>query len=432
MSLLDGPEAKALLAEAAVLPEDVEECAGRLTAFLSRYLPQFYRVEQGELAKVVIQGKLSKLERKTCEPIAYQAGRQRKPVQHFVGAGKWQDQAVLGEMRRHLNEVWGDDDGVLALDGSSFPKSGSDSCGVARQWCGRLGKKENCQTGVFAAYASARGRAPLDCQLYLPVEWAKDQERRAATYVPRDVRFQEKWRIALDLVDRCAKEVKHGWVTGDDEFGRVTEFRAQLRVRRERYVVDVPCNTLVREIGDGTKKGKFERVDAWAARQPTKDWKTITVREGSKGWLRYRAIKRRVQTKDSDGRVGPTETVLVMQSLGKEPQTWYALSNAEREVKLAALVEAKQKRHDIEEVFHDGKGQVGLGHYEVRSWVGWHHHMTLSMLALWFLLLEKEQLGEKNTSHHRAASSRDHGEPTARPAAKRGRNRRAGDAGAAA
>jgi SRSO17 transposase len=303
---------------------------------------------------------------------------------------------------------------------------------VARQWCGRLGKKENCQTGVFAAYVSERGQAPLDCQLYLPEEWAEDRKRRAATYVPREVHFQEKWRIALDLVDRCAPEVKHGWVTGDDEFGRVTEFRAQLRVRGERYVVDVPCNTLVREIGEGTKKGKFERVDAWAARQRKKDWKTITVREGSKGSLRYRAIKRRVQTKDSDGRVGPTETVLVMQSLGKEPQTWYALSNAGREVKLAALVVAKQRRHGVEEVFHDGKGQVGLGHYEVRSWVGWHHHMTLSMLALWFLLLEKEQLGKKNTGHHRATGSRDYGEPPARPAAERGRNRRARDPGAAA
>src|SRR5713226_1346044 len=151
MSLLDDPIAQALLADAEVSAIHVAGCRRHLESFLQRYLPRFYRIEQHELARVVLEGRLSSLDRKTCEPIAYQAGRQRKPVQHFVGAGKWQDQAVLSAMRRHINEVWGDDNGVLALDGSSFPKSGSDSCGVARQWCGRLGKKENCQTGVFAA-----------------------------------------------------------------------------------------------------------------------------------------------------------------------------------------------------------------------------------------------------------------------------------------
>ena len=140
MSLLERPEAQALLKDARLSTESVRGCQERLERFLQRYLPWFYREEQRELAKVVIAGKLSGLERKTSEPIANQAGRQRKPVQHFVGAGLWDDEAVLSELRRHVCEELGDPQAVLVLDASAFPKKGTESCGVARQWCGRLGK----------------------------------------------------------------------------------------------------------------------------------------------------------------------------------------------------------------------------------------------------------------------------------------------------
>src|SRR3954452_19943588 len=200
MSLLEHPTAQALLADAEVSAADVTGCRCRLEAFLQRYLPRFYRVEQHELARVVLQGKLSNLQRKTSEPIAAQAGRHRKPLQHFVGAGRWDDEAVMAELRRHVAEELADDEGVLVLDPSAFPKSGADSCGVARQWCGRLGKVDNCQVGVFAAYVTAQGYAPLDRQLYLPQEWAGDPQRREATHVPAGVTFQESWRIGLALL----------------------------------------------------------------------------------------------------------------------------------------------------------------------------------------------------------------------------------------
>ena len=151
MSLLEHPDAQALLADAEVSAAAVRSCGLRLEAFLHRYLPRFYREEQRELAQVVVQGKLSKLERKTSEPIAYLAGRERKPVQHFVGAGAWDDEAVMAEVRRHVAEELADPEGVLVLDPSGFAKKGTASCGVARQWCGRLGKVDNCQIGVFLA-----------------------------------------------------------------------------------------------------------------------------------------------------------------------------------------------------------------------------------------------------------------------------------------
>src|SRR5262245_11285295 len=157
MSLLEHPTAQALLADAEVSAADVTGCRCRLECFLQRYLPRFYRVEQHELARVVLQGKLSNLQRKTSEPIAYQAGRPRKPVQHFVGAGAWDDEGVMAELRQHVAHECADTDAVLVLDPSGFPKSGTDSCGVARQWCGRLGKVENCQVGVFLTYVTAQG-----------------------------------------------------------------------------------------------------------------------------------------------------------------------------------------------------------------------------------------------------------------------------------
>ena len=209
MSLLEHPTAQALLADAEVSPGAVAGCRRRLDDFLRRYLPRFYRVEQHELARVVLQGKLSGLQRKTSEPIAYQAGRPRKPVQHFVGAGRWDDEAVMAELRRHVGMELADPEAVLVLDPSAFPKSGHESCGVARQWCGRLGKVENCQLGVFLAYVGARGQALVDRQLYLPEEWANDGARRSQAHVPEAVPFQESWRIGLGLIDRAGADWHH-------------------------------------------------------------------------------------------------------------------------------------------------------------------------------------------------------------------------------
>lgn len=414
MSLLEHPKALALLEDAEVSAAAVRGCRDRLQGFMERYLPCFYRKEQRELATVVLQGKLSNLQRKTSEPIAYAANLERKPVQNFVGAGKWDDEAVMAELRCHVAEELGDPEGVLVVDSSGFAKKGSESCGVQRQWCGRLGKLENCQVGVFLTYASAKGHAPLDRRLFLPEEWANDKEKRKKCHVPETVVFQEKWRIAQDLLEGSL-EVPHAWVTGDDEFGRVTELRAWLRLHQQQYVLDVPASTLVREVvrrADGGKPA-FERAEVWAARQPASRWKTITIRHGEKGPLRVRALRARVQTRDDEGRVGTVETLIVTRTLGQDARTTYHVSHTLGKVKLWRQVYVGCERHRVEEVLQEGKGEVGLGHYEVRSWVGWHHHMTLSLLALWFLTLEKRRLGKKNPGRHCAATPRDLRPPVA-------------------
>jgi SRSO17 transposase len=424
MSLLDHPTAQALLADAEVSAVQVSGCRRHLESFLKRYLPRFYRVEQHELARVVLQGKLSSLERKTSEPIAYQAGRQRKPVQHFVGAGCWDDESVMAELRQHVAEELADLDAVLVLDPSAFPKSGYDSCGVARQWCGRLGKIENCQIGVFLGYVSNAGQALVDRQIYLPRDWAEDPERREKTHVPESVPFQESWRIGLSLIDRSGPDLPFAWVAGDDEFGRCAAFRAELRYRRLQYVLDVPCNTQMRDLGEipesGRQRPPWRRVDGWAQAQPKSRWRKIRLGAGSKGPKVVWALEAWVQTKDEDGCVGPRERLVVIRTLDRESRCWYTLSNAVAENPLARVVQAHGHRHGAEELFGIGKGEVGLAHYEVRSWVGWHHHMTLSILALWFLQLERNRLGGENPGLDEATGAGDlRASATTKPAADR-------------
>jgi SRSO17 transposase len=302
---------------------------------------------------------------------------------------------------------------VLIIDPSSFPKKGEESCGVQRQWCGRLGKTDNCQVGVFLAYAAAKGHAPLDHRLYLPKSWAEDRKRRKKCHVPDRVKYQTKWQIALDLLQRNG-DVPHAWVTADDEFGRPAEFRQALREGGEAYVLDVPCNTLVRDLDEpvrrrgrkGRRKPPFRRADAWAKRQPDNRWQEFEIRAGTKGPLRAKALRTRVQTR-AGGRVGAEEVLLVIQTLEATPRTYYVLAWSPAPVATAEVVRAHSERHRVEETLQEGKGEVGLAHYEVRSWTGWHHHMTLCFLALMFLVLERLRLGKKNTGHHGVPGASD-------------------------
>jgi len=253
---------------------------------------------------------------------------------------------------------------VLVLDASGFPKKGTASCGVARQWCGRLGKLDNCQVGVFAAYVTATGYAPVDRQLYLPEDWADDAARRELTPVPAAVSFQERWRIALTLLERVGHDLPFGWVAGDDEFGRASAFRAQLRLRKRRYVLDVPCNTLIRDLSETPAPGKrwppWRRVDAWAQAQPSRRWRCDTG-AGAKGPKVVRALEAWVQTKDEDGGPGPRERLVVLRTVDREPQVWYTLSNATSAVPLGAVAvgawAAARDRGDAA----SGQGRGGVG-----------------------------------------------------------------------
>jgi SRSO17 transposase len=441
MTIIEHPQAQTLLQDAKLSPQDVTSCAERIVPFIQRYLPHFHREEHRRHAHTVLRGKLTGLERKTTEPIAREARQPRRPLQLFVGAGGWADRPVRAELRRHVAEELADADATLVVDGFAVPKKGNDSCGVQRQWCGHLGKVDNCQVGYFLAYVTPRGKALLDAHLYLPQERAADTVHRLKTHVPAALVFQEGWRLSLDLLRSTGRQLPHSWVVGDDEFGRSSDFRAQLRLDRERYVLDVPCTTTVRDLsqrlaparpGGRERLPPFEQVRAWTARQPKRRWRTFQLPGGEKGPRRVRALQQQVQTKDEDGHVGPCERLVVIQSCAKQPDTWYTLSNAHRDVPLVRVVRAHGTRHGVEELYAEGNGEVGLDHYEVRSWVGWHHHMTLSMLALWFLQLEQGRLGKKNAGRDGVASAGDLQRSAPPAGTQRGTGGRDGERGVAA
>jgi len=289
MTILEHPEAQALLNDAVLTVEQVAEIGKRIEPFLQRYLPLFKRSEQRSNARHLLEGKLSSLSRKTAEPIAHHRGVRREVLQDFLGVSPWDDQAILGELSKQVTEVWNDPEGVLFGDGSGFPKKGNHCCGVKRQYCGRLGKVENCQLGVFLGYGCRYGHTLLSHRLFLPPEWANDPQRREATGVPKEVVYKETWEIFLDQVDECK------------EFGRVYQCRKGLRERHQRYVVDVRNNLLIRDwraplpqrrSNRGVPpKQPWQSIQAWieSSRQPPgRCWNCVRARRGRCWWRRRR------------------------------------------------------------------------------------------------------------------------------------------------
>lgn len=379
--------------EETVRPADVALCLSALAVFADRYKPLMRRSEQGAHLEMYLEGLVSGIERKSVEPIATAHGVYRRPLQHFVGAGGWSDSAVRVQMQKEIVSEIGETSGVLLIDGCSVPKKGTDSVGVARQWCGRLGKVDNCQVGVYVGYSTSKGKALLDGSLYLSEEWVADLDRRELTYVPEEVEFRTRWELADELLKAVAPRVPHSWIVGDDEFGRPSEFRDALGARGEKYLLDVPANTQVKG-----PPGWPGRKSTWCSvsvrKKRRQKWTRVKVRDGEKGPIEVDAFCTPVMTKR---RVGPPreETLLVMKNLTGS-QTWYRLAPAHTKLDVVALVKIAAHLHHVEELFEIAKGEAGFDHYEVRSWVGWNHHMTVSMLAAWFLELERRRLGKKH------------------------------------
>lgn len=390
-----------LLEDCAVAPDALTGALERLGRFVARYEPHFLRREQRELGRLFLEGLVSPLERKSVEPVANLQGVPRQRLQHFVGCGRWDDEALMGELRTHVREVLGDASGVIVIDPSGFPKRGRNSVGVARQYCGQTGKTDNCQVGQFLGYVSPRGRALVHRRLYLPEDWAGDVERREKCRVPEEVEFRTSWQLADEWLLAHGHELPHQWVLGDEEFGKSGAFREALARRGERYLLQVQSRRTVRVLGSRRRAARkrlrdrrrglepFQQVGAWARSLPDNAWRRVHVRDGAKGRVEVQAVRRFVQTR-TGGRIHrDTEALLVTRTLDEEPEYRFWLSNDQEDTPLVDMVEAAAKRQWIEHDLKRGKRQVGLGDYEVRSWVGWHHHMTLAMLALFFLELER-------------------------------------------
>jgi SRSO17 transposase len=384
---------------ATVDPRVFRDVQPRLEKFLKPFVACLQEAEQKQHARSYVTGLLSDLKRKNVESVAYMHDQDRLPLQKFIGCSPWDHQPLLKELACAVGAELGEADGVIVFDPSAHPKKGKESVGVQRQWCGRLGKVENCQVGIYVGYVSRLEQALVDVRLYLPESWASDKKRRKKAGVPKEVRFQTRHELALAMLDENGQRLPHSWVTGDDEMGRSTSFRRELRGRKEQHLLMVPSNTLVRDLevepppygGRGPRPGvPFVRVDRWAAAQPASAWTTIEIRAGEKGPLCVEALQRRVSAKTDRRRAGPEEVLVVFREAQADGtfKHDYALAWAEAEMPLPDFARVFNAEHRIEQCLQRAKGEAGLSHYQVRTWRGWHHHQTLSLIATWFLTQE--------------------------------------------
>jgi SRSO17 transposase len=237
-----------LLSDCLVSPEVFTPLIDRLGEFVVPYQHALETETDQHHMQLYLQGLLSHLPRKNAEAIATLIDVERQIMQDFIGTAPWDHRPLLTVLVGQVADRLGEPNGIIAFDPSSFPKRGTHSVGVKRQWCGHRGKVDNCQVGVFMGYVSAHDHALLEFRLALPQEWARDELRRHACRVPPEVQYHARHEQCLEMLDAWGDQVPHGWVTADDELGRHTRFRGALRERGERYVLGVPCNTTMRDL----------------------------------------------------------------------------------------------------------------------------------------------------------------------------------------
>ena len=412
---------EALLSDCLVSPNVFHQMLDRLGAFVVPYQRALESEAAHHPMHLSLQGLLSQLPRKNAEAIAAWVDVERQVIQDFIGIAPWNHQPLVTVLVGEVAEQLGEPDGIIAFDPSSFPKRGTHSVGVKRQWCGHRGKVDNCQVGVFMGYVSRHEHALLDFRLSLPEEWARDEPRRQACRVPPEVRYHTRQEQCVEMLDAWGNQVPHGWVTGDDELGRHTQFRGTRRERGERYVLGVPCTTTIRDLeaplpkypGRGRRpKAPWQSVTAWRQSLPADAWTHLTVRDGEKGPVDIEMVKRRVQTRIERKQTGPQEWLVITRrplaaSRTLEPKAspdatdqdtryrsqYYLTPTAGsgvafEEPSLGEWARVIKAGACIEASFQRGKGEVGMDEYQVRTWHGWHHHMALSLLAVWFLITE--------------------------------------------
>jgi SRSO17 transposase len=408
---------EAMLAECNVSPQVFTGVAQRLAEFVEPFAELLRQPAQREHATDYLSGLVSDLERKNVESIAYRHDQDRRDLQHFIGCAKWDHRPLMMELARQVGAELGEDDGVIVFDPSAFPKKGSKSVGVQRQWCGRLGKVDNCQVAVYMAYVSRIDHALVNARLYLPEEWARDRARRKTAGVPKEVHFQTRHAQALEMLAEQGDWLPHAWIAGDDEMGRSGVFRRDLHTLGERYLLAVPSDMLIRDLdapapeyrGRGAvPKRPFERVDRWRDALSDEAWTRINVRDGDKGPLEVEVAACRVRTKFKQRVMKYDETLVVIRSLSDEGTTKYDFyfSNAPVGTAAKEFARVALAAHRIEEAIKRGKSEAGLSHYEVRHWLGWHHHQTLSLIASWFLVREALRGKKMDSGDHRSADSR--------------------------
>jgi SRSO17 transposase len=405
-----------LLHDAAVPPTLLRGVLPRLESFLQPFVDTLRSTPQRSNATDYVQGLLSDLGSKDVESIAYLHDRERQGLQKFIGQSEWDHQPLLTELVRQVGTELAEADGVLVFDPSAFAKKGTESVGVQRQWCGRLGKIDNCQVGIYLGYVTRREHALVDVRLYLPKEWANRQRRRQKAGVPEALRFRTRHELILEMLDERGPYLLHAWLSGDDELGRCSWFRQELRQRHESYLLAVPSNTLVRDLtaadppyaGHGRRPCvPFTRVDRWCAALAETAWQQVEVRDGEKGPIVVQGVRTLVQARTT-GQASDVAELLVVFRERQADGSWkhdYLLACAPLDTPLTEFARVFKAQHRIEECLRRAKSEAGLADYQVRTWSGWHHHQTLSLLATWFLTQETRRGKNPDARAHRPPSA---------------------------
>src|SRR5712691_6231283 len=410
-----------LLSDCMVSPDVFHQMVDRLGAFVVPY-QHALETEAGQRnVHLSLQGLLSHLPGKHAEDIATFVDIERQVMQAFMGTAPWDHRPLIEVLVGQVADRLGQSAGIIAFDPSSFPKRGTHSVGVKRQWCGHRGKIDNCQVGVFMGYVSEQDHAVLDFRLSLPEDWARDEQRRQACHVPPEVRSHTRQEPCVEMLEAWGEQVPHGWVTGDDALGRHTRFRQDLRERGERSGLGVPCTTTLRDLeaplpeyaGRGRRpKAPWQSVTQWRQGLDAEAWTSLTGRDGEQGPVAIEMVKRRVQTRSARTRTGPAEWLVVTRrplsdDRALEPRASRDATDQDaryryhdsltptdggevacKEPSLGELGRVIKAGAGIEASFKRGKGEVGMDAYQVRTWQGWHHHMALSLMAVWFLIGE--------------------------------------------
>jgi SRSO17 transposase len=383
-------------------------------AFHAEFAPDFGRKQWRENSEAYLQGLLVQTEeRRNAENMAEALPISARALQRFLTDARWDDTGVTAHLQEYLGACLAHPRAVWAVDGSGFPKQGTKSVGVAPQYCGALGKIANCQVGVFLAHVGPRGRALVDKRLYLPKTWTNDPARCEAAGIPKEQQvYRSETEFALEMLTRAQAQghLTAEWVTGDDAYGKSPTFRDGVAAAGFHYVLEIPGDTPMWPLqvtfetppyaGRGRPpaprpvEAQREAVRERAPRLPTEAWQAITVAEGAQGPRTYRfAAERRRESRD--GAPGAELWVVYRQNLdGSEPR--YFFSNAPADTPLATLAWVAAARWPIETEFETNKSDIGLDEYEVRSWAGWHHHITMCLLASAFLLRLQQEWGEKD------------------------------------
>ena len=417
--------------------DQIRKLKPRLIRYLERFDDCFDRRDTRAHFSTYVEGQLSDLKEKSCEPIALAAGVPPRNLQEFLGAYKWDEDRTRDRLQQMVVREDSGPNAVGIIDETSDVKQGNKTPGVKRQWCGTVGKKENCIVTVHLGYATGDFHCLLDGDLFLPEDWSADRDRCRAAGIPDDVVYRPKWKIALEFYDRArGNGVVFDWLTFDEGYGGKPEFLREVDARGQVFVAEVPrtftgwireprvtARPFRRRRGRGRKTPRLvsgsppaisvEQMLKYSPELRDQPWERYRVKDGEKGPLVWEAKRVMITVKDKKGLPGMRLHLMVARNVLDPTELKFFLSNAPPDTSVETLLLVGFSRWRVERCFEDQKQEVGLDQWEGRRWLGLKRHLILTSVSYLFLARVREQLRGGKTRAHRVPSPRRRSRPRA-------------------